>query len=79
MSVPEINPTSLILKNFDDGKGEKERKDNEKRKKEKKERRGKFLFLVNGSKYTVHSEPSSKSARDVRTAGEENFVPLGKH
>jgi len=48
MSVPEINPTSLILKNFDDGKGEKERKENEKRKKREKKRKtkggGSFCF-----------------------------------
>ena len=45
MSVPEINPTSLILKNFDDGKGEKERKDNEKRKKREKRKEGEVCIF----------------------------------
>ena len=65
MSVPEINPTSLILKNFDDGKGEKERKDNEKRKKREKRKEGEvFIFgrTAASIQYTV-----SRRARQRET------------
>ena len=56
-------------------KKEKRRKKGKKRRK-KRERE---FFTKNGAvKVIKHSEPSSASARDVRTAGKKNLVTLTK-
>ena len=58
-------------------KKKKRRKEGKREKKE--EKRETNFFIQNGTvKVIKHSEPSSASARDVRTAGKKNLVTLTK-
>jgi len=56
-------------------KGEKKK---EKRRKKEEKREREFFSKTGTVKVIKHSEPSSASARDVRTAGKKKLVTLTK-